>query len=154
MGRWWKDSAGSKGSQFAPPHQHPKVLYGGLPMSKFPEEFKELKDELESKMSGEYPKIDNGSGTEKTILPGTDLRYDREKSCHSYGHLNDQFQAYSVQANLEAEHPYIEKLANNANGQHRAPKQSRPGEPLSFGRSTIASVNLQHYTSRPLSPQR
>ena len=154
MGLCGKKSAGSKGSQFAPSTQHPNVPYGGLPAERFPEVFDNFKNELQSRMSGEYPQIDNGSGPKKTIYPGKELRYDREKPCESNGHPNDQFQAYSVQANINGKHPEVRRLAKNANGQHRAPQQSRPGEPPTFGGSTIASVNLQQNTGRRITPQR
>jgi hypothetical protein len=100
MGLPRKKSAGSKNSQFASPPEHPSVPYGGLPAQHFPGAFNKFKDELQSRMTGEYPQIDNGSGPKKTIYPGKDLRCDREKPCQSYGHPNDQFQAYSVQANM------------------------------------------------------
>ena len=77
---------------------------------------------------------------------GDDLRYDRKRTCQSHGHPNDQFQAYSVQANINAKHPQVRNLSKNANGQHRAPQRSIPDELPTFGASTIASVNLQQNT--------
>lgn len=60
---------------------------------------------------------------------------------------------YSVQANLNAPNKHLANLAATGNGAHRAAAQGRTGAPA-FGGSTIANVNLQQRSDRPLTAER
>jgi len=131
----------------------PQPALGGQARAYFSQEFSDLNSELLTGMSGEHPKYDNGEGSKATIYADRNLRYDREKLCHSYGHPQDRFQNYSVQANRNAQNPYLRHLAAGNNGRNRVESVRSPDEPHTFGGSTVASVNLQQNAGR-LSPER
>ena len=150
-----KPGKGKTSSKYAPKYNNhgPPPTDGGQPRAKFAKEWFEFKSELLDGMSGEHPKIDNGNGPKRTIYANKNLRYDREKKCQSYGHPQDQFQDYSVQANRESGNRHLRHLANGNNGRNRVEPVRSPNEPYTFGGSTIASVNLQQGAGR-LSPKR
>jgi hypothetical protein len=132
------------GWSFGKKHEHPNVGdKGGQHQIEFPKEWSTFMNGLSEGMSGSHPKIDNGQGSKSTIYATKDLRYDREKQCHSYGHPQDNFQNYSVQANLGAKNSHLRKLANGGNSKSRVPETRAEGHYSTFGGSTVASVNLQ-----------
>ena len=137
-------------SKYAPKYNDhgPQPVRGGQAEAYFPNEWSTFKGELLTGMSGEYPKIDNGEGPKHTIYSDSNLRYDREKRCQSYGHPQDRFQDYSVQANREARSQYLRHLAAGNNGRNKVEPVKSPDEPHTFGGSTVASVNLQQNTGR------
>ena len=135
---------GKKKTKYAPKPHHPTVgPLGGQSQTKFHDEWSSFMGALNEGMSGDHPKIDNGQGPKRTIYADKNLRYDREKPCYSYGHPQDNFQNYSVQANRQTRNSYLHTLAQGGNGSNRAPEIRTEGEYPTFGGSTVASVNLQ-----------
>jgi len=97
-----------KFSNYAPKYKHgPAPVDGGQAQAHFPDEWSEFRSGLQDGMSGEFPKIDNGGGSKDTLYKDDNLRYDREKPCYSYGHPQDRFHNYSVQANSNAQNLYL-----------------------------------------------
>ena len=147
---FWK----KKTSKYAPAYDHgAPPPQGGQAKAKFRKPWDEFKEELLDGMSGEFPQIDNGSGPKKTIYQNNNLRYDREKPCQSYGHPRDNFQNYSIQANRDAEHPYLNNMAQNSNGAHRVKPTTSSNTFSTFGGSTVANINIQQNSGR-ISPSR
>jgi hypothetical protein len=151
---WGKNKPNSAAkTMYAAKPSHPEVgLLGGQPQAQFSKEWSSFMGGLSKGMSGDHPKIDNGQGSKRTIYANNELRYDREKQCYSYGHPQDNFQNYSVQANIGASNNYLQALAKGGNGSRRAPEIRKVGHYPTFGGSTVASVNLQQPV--PPSPKR
>ena len=142
---FWK----KKTSKYAPAYDHGgPPPQGGQAKAKFRKPWNEFKEELLDGMSGGFPQIDNGSGPKKTIYENNNLRYDREKPCQSYGHPHDNFQNYSIQANQDADHPYLNRMAQNSNGAHRVKPSTSSNTFSTFGGSTIANINIQQNSGR------
>jgi hypothetical protein len=118
----------------------------------FRPEWDDLKEEIQSGLTADYPPFHLGGGRKATVLDTGDLRFDREYPCKSYGHPADKFHNYAIQANEESSNGYLRNMASSGNGRHRLPPQQDPSQFMTFGGSTISSVNLQQDV--PLTPKR
>ena len=142
-------------SKYAENHHCSDYAHRNLSYDRIAAAFEDFRHDLKKAMSKPGTKIDNGPGTKKTIFKNENFRYGREKDVPSASkHSHSRYTNYSIQANLEADHPHVKSLAKNSNGASRAPKIVDPKLGKTFGRSTVSSVNIQCYKGKMPSPTR